>query len=66
MVGAAENEIDELSVDDVLEAADETLLPGDPPAILTADMVLLPEVGYVPMLFFNQHVPGIKVSIEIH
>lgn len=45
VVGAAENGTDELGVDDVLEAADETLLPGDPPDILTADMVLLPEVG---------------------
>jgi hypothetical protein len=42
---AAENEADELAVDDVLEAADETLLPGELPDTLTADMVLLPEAG---------------------
>ena len=49
-VGAAENETDELLfddvlVDDVLGAADETLFPGDPPDILTAEIVLLPEAG---------------------
>lgn len=45
VVGAAENETDELDVDDMLEAEDETLLPGDPPDTLTADMVLPPEAG---------------------
>ena len=45
VVGAAENETDELDVDDVLEAADETLFPGELPDTLTADMVLLPEAG---------------------
>jgi len=31
------------AVDDALETADEPLLFGDPPDILTAEMVLLPE-----------------------
>lgn len=44
-VGAAENKTDELLVDDVLGAVDETLLPGDSPDTLTAEMVLLPEAG---------------------
>ena len=45
------------AVDDALETVEEPLLFGDPPEILTAEMVLLPEAVYVPMLFLSQHVP---------